>query len=108
MPIDVKHSWLVRSVDELPQVVAEAFRVAREGRPGPVMLIDLPKDVQLADASHLPDHVPAIVEKIAAPADERSRRGPGRDYRRGKAGYLRRWQHRPGRCGGRIPRVRRA
>ena len=69
MPI-VKHSWLVRSVDELPQVVAEAFRVAREGRPGPV-LIDLPKDVQLADASHLPDHVPAIVEKIAAPADEK-------------------------------------
>ncbi len=69
MPI-VKHSWLVRSVDELPQVVAEAFRIAREGRPGPV-LIDLPKDVQVADASHLPEHVPAIVEKIAAPADEK-------------------------------------
>ncbi len=69
MPI-VKHSWLVRSVDDLPQVVAEAFRVAREGRPGPV-LIDLPKDVQLADASHLPEHVPATVDKIAAPADEK-------------------------------------
>ncbi|WP_251275105.1 magnesium transporter MgtE N-terminal domain-containing protein, partial [Enterobacter hormaechei] len=52
MPI-VKHSWLVRSVDDLPRVVADAFRIAREGRPGPV-LIDLPKDVQLADASHLP------------------------------------------------------
>ena len=46
LPI-VKHSWLVRSVDDLPRVVADAFRIAREGRPGPV-LIDLPKDVQLA------------------------------------------------------------
>lgn len=69
MPI-VKHSWLVRSVDELPHVVAEAFRLAREGRPGPV-LIDLPKNVQLADASHLPDHVPAAVDPVPAPAAER-------------------------------------
>ncbi len=65
LPI-VKHSFLVRSVDELPRVVAEAFRIAREGRPGPV-LIDMPKDVQLADASHLPDHVPAAVEPPPAP-----------------------------------------
>ncbi|MGH8025371.1 MAG: thiamine pyrophosphate-dependent enzyme, partial [Pseudoxanthomonas sp.] len=36
--------------------------------PGPV-LIDLPKDVQVADASHLPDHVPAEVEPLPAPAD---------------------------------------
>jgi len=65
LPI-VKHSWLVRSVDELPQVIREAFRVAREGRPGPV-LIDLPKDVQVADASHLPAHVPAPVAPVLAP-----------------------------------------
>jgi len=69
LPI-VKHSWLVRSVDELPQVVREAFRVAREGRPGPV-LIDLPKDVQVADASHLPAHVPAPVAPVPAPDDEK-------------------------------------
>jgi acetolactate synthase-1/2/3 large subunit len=69
MPI-VKHSWLVRSVDELPNVVSEAFRLAREGRPGPV-LIDLPKNVQLADASHLPEHVPASVDPVPAPAAER-------------------------------------
>jgi len=67
MPI-VKHSWLVRSVDDLPRVVADAFRIAREGRPGPV-LIDLPKDVQLADASHLPAHVPSGVEPPPAPAE---------------------------------------
>jgi len=65
LPI-VKHSWLVRSVDELPEAVREAFRVAREGRPGPV-LIDLPKDVQVADASHLPAHVPAPVAPVPAP-----------------------------------------
>ncbi|MEN5097936.1 acetolactate synthase 2 catalytic subunit [Stenotrophomonas sp. TWI1409] len=67
MPI-VKHSWLVRSVDDLPRVVADAFRIAREGRPGPV-LIDLPKDVQLADASHLPAHVPSSIEPPPAPAE---------------------------------------
>ena len=67
LPI-VKHSWLVRDVDDLPRVVSEAFRVAREGRPGPV-LIDLPKDVQIADASHLPLHVPAAVQPPPAPAD---------------------------------------
>jgi acetolactate synthase I/II/III large subunit len=65
LPI-VKHSWLVRSVDELPRVVREAFRIAREDRPGPV-LIDLPKDVQVADASHLPTHVPETVNPPAAP-----------------------------------------
>lgn len=68
LPI-VKHSFIVRRVDELPHVFREAFRIAREGRPGPV-LIDLPKDVQMNDASHLPDHVPAEIETIAAPSDE--------------------------------------
>ena len=66
LPI-VKHSYIVRRVEDLPEVVREAFRIAREGRPGPV-LIDLPKDVQVADASHLPDHVPAEVELPPAPA----------------------------------------
>ena len=67
MPI-VKHSFLPRSVDELPDVVAEAFRIARSGRPGPV-LIDLPKDVQVADAAHLPVHAPLPVAPLPAPPD---------------------------------------
>jgi acetolactate synthase-1/2/3 large subunit len=67
MPI-VKHSFLVRRVEDLPHVLSEAFRIAREGRPGPV-LIDLPKDVQVNDASHLPDHVPAVVQRPPAPAE---------------------------------------
>ncbi|MCD9032128.1 acetolactate synthase 2 catalytic subunit [Luteimonas sp. Y-2-2-4F] len=67
LPI-VKHSFLPRSVDELPEVLAEAFRIARSGRPGPV-LIDLPKDVQVGDASHLPAHAPRPAEPVPAPAD---------------------------------------
>lgn len=67
LPI-VKHSFIARRVEDLPEIVRDAFRIAREGRPGPV-LIDLPKDVQVADASHLPDHVPAGVEAPPAPAD---------------------------------------
>ena len=42
-----KHNYLVRSVEELLDVVPEAFRIAASGRPGPV-LIDVPKDVQAA------------------------------------------------------------
>jgi len=40
-----KHNFLVRSAEELPAVIPEAFRIAASGRPGPV-LIDVPKDVQ--------------------------------------------------------------
>ncbi len=40
-----KHNYLVRNVDDLPRVVAEAFHIAAAGKPGPV-LIDIPKDVQ--------------------------------------------------------------
>ena len=42
-----KHSFLVESLEELPRVIAEAFYVANSGRPGPV-LVDIPKDIQLA------------------------------------------------------------
>nr|WP_317401915.1 acetolactate synthase 2 catalytic subunit [Plesiomonas shigelloides] len=41
-----KHSFLVRRPEELTSVLAEAFRVACSGRPGPV-LVDIPKDIQL-------------------------------------------------------------
>lgn len=46
LPI-TKHNWMVRSVDELLEIIPEAFRLAMSGRPGPVA-IDIPKDVQLA------------------------------------------------------------
>jgi acetolactate synthase I/II/III large subunit len=40
-----KHNRLVEDVEELEDAIAEAFYVAQEGRPGPV-LVDVPKDVQ--------------------------------------------------------------
>jgi len=46
-----KHSRLVEDVGELAEAVQEAFAVAREGRPGPVLL-DVPKDVQSQKAEY--------------------------------------------------------
>jgi acetolactate synthase-1/2/3 large subunit len=43
-----KHNFLVRSIKELLYVIPEAFKIAQEGRPGPV-LIDIPKNIQLAE-----------------------------------------------------------
>jgi acetolactate synthase I/II/III large subunit len=42
-----KGAFQLKSADEIPSVFARAFRLAMEGRPGPV-LIDFPKDIQLA------------------------------------------------------------
>ncbi|HLH12481.1 MAG TPA: acetolactate synthase 3 large subunit [Methylovirgula sp.] len=42
-----KHNYLVRSIEDLPRILHEAFYVAQHGRPGPVV-IDIPKDVQFA------------------------------------------------------------
>ncbi len=44
LPI-TKHNYLVRHAEELLTVIPDAFRIATEGRPGPV-LVDVPKDVQ--------------------------------------------------------------
>ena len=46
-----KHNYLVKSVEELPRVIHEAFHIATSGRPGPVV-IDVPKDVQFAKAAY--------------------------------------------------------
>jgi acetolactate synthase-1/2/3 large subunit len=48
LPI-TKHNYLVTDVDALAHTIHEAFHIARSGRPGPV-LIDLPKDIQTAEA----------------------------------------------------------
>ena len=45
-----KHNYLIRDVNDISRTIKEAFHIAGSGRPGPV-LIDLPKDVQTAEAS---------------------------------------------------------
>ena len=52
MPI-TKHNFIVRSVNELADVIREAFAIARSGRPGPV-LIDIPKEVTAAEVDFEP------------------------------------------------------
>lgn len=44
MPI-CKHNYLIKDIMDLFTVIPDAFRIAKEGRPGPV-LIDIPKDIQ--------------------------------------------------------------
>lgn len=52
-----KHNYLVRSTDDLPRIIAEAFYIASSGKPGPV-LIDIPKDVQRGTTkAAMPDKV---------------------------------------------------
>jgi acetolactate synthase-1/2/3 large subunit len=62
-----KHNYLVKNVNDIPSIVAEAFHIATTGRPGPV-LIDVPKDIQLAEFTgtfettlDLPGYKPTLV-----------------------------------------------
>lgn len=52
LPI-VKHSYVVRDPQDMARIVAEAFYIARSGRPGPV-LIDVPKDIGLKEFDYIP------------------------------------------------------
>ena len=47
-----KHNWLVKDTDKLAETIHEAFHVATNGRPGPV-LVDIPKDVQFATGNYV-------------------------------------------------------
>ena len=58
MPI-TKHNFIIRDVNELAPVFRRAFKIAQEGRPGPV-LIDIPKDItaQIAEyVYHEPEQI---------------------------------------------------
>ncbi|WP_427977587.1 acetolactate synthase 2 catalytic subunit [Agarivorans sp.] len=54
-----KHSFMVTDVKELKRTIEQAFEIATSGRPGPV-LIDVPKDVQLAEISENLAYVPNL------------------------------------------------
>ncbi|MEA2951292.1 MAG: acetolactate synthase large subunit [Alphaproteobacteria bacterium] len=48
-----KHNYLVKNVDDLPRILHEAFYIAANGRPGPVV-VDIPKDIQFAKGMYEP------------------------------------------------------
>lgn len=64
LPI-TKHNYFVGSVEQLADTVREAFKLAVSGRPGPV-LIDIPKDVQIAMCEYEPKEKVERDEPIAA------------------------------------------
>ena len=66
-----KHNWLVRRPEDLAKTIHLAFLVATTGRPGPV-LIDIPKDIQFADAEYCskdevehPSYKPVVKPEIS-------------------------------------------
>jgi acetolactate synthase-1/2/3 large subunit len=64
-----KHTFLVRTIDELPRVMDEAFRLAGGGRPGPVV-VDVPKDIQMQSVSQAKGLTAGGQAKIG-PVDEK-------------------------------------
>jgi tartronate-semialdehyde synthase len=64
-----KKSYCIMEAAQIPQVFREAFRIAREGRPGPV-LIDLPLDVQRGEVEYDPD-IDAALEAFKPSPDAR-------------------------------------
>jgi acetolactate synthase-1/2/3 large subunit len=62
LPI-TKHNYFVHRIEDLADIVREAFQIAKSGRPGPV-LIDIPKDVQVGTYEYEPK---PIAEKLPLP-----------------------------------------
>ena len=69
MPI-TKHNFIVRDINDLADTLRMAFKIAKSGRPGPV-LVDIPKDIQLAQCEYTPNTQPVIpYPLIFAPEDK--------------------------------------
>lgn len=60
-----KHNFLIQRVEDIADIVHEAFCVARSGRPGPV-LIDVPKDIQIAKTLYCPAASTRTIEQFRA------------------------------------------
>ena len=71
LPI-TKHNYLVTSIEELPEVMREAFHIARTGRPGPV-LVDIPKDVQIQETEFVYPTEPIQLAGYSPPKTARAR-----------------------------------
>lgn len=73
MPI-TKHNYIVGNIEELADVLREAFYIAKEGRPGPV-LIDIPKNITVEETEFIEktpeEYIPSMesskedIEKVA-------------------------------------------
>ncbi|MCX7711743.1 MAG: biosynthetic-type acetolactate synthase large subunit [Clostridia bacterium] len=68
MPI-TKHNYIVKDVNKLADVIREAFIIAKEGRPGPV-LIDVCKDVTAAEAEYEPKPLKTPQEVLLGVTEE--------------------------------------
>ena len=68
MPI-TKYNFIVKDVRELAGVLRRAFRIARSGRPGPV-LVDITKDVTAAETEYEPKNI-AVASMQELPAAEK-------------------------------------
>ena len=60
MPI-TKHSFIVKHIDDLAPTIRRAFKIAKSGRPGPV-LVDITKDVTAAETEYTPE-TPEVIER---------------------------------------------
>ena len=60
MPI-TKHSFIVKHIDDLAPTIRRAFKIAKSGRPGPV-LVDITKDVTAAETEYIPE-TPEVIER---------------------------------------------
>ena len=61
-----KHNFIVKDVKNLAAVIRRAFRIAKKGRPGPV-LVDIPKDVTGAVTEYVreePEVIPRMTDKL--------------------------------------------
>ena len=67
LPI-TKHNYFVHKIEDLADILREAFAIAKSGRPGPV-LVDIPKDVQVGTYEYEPK---PVVEKKPLPKVKQS------------------------------------
>jgi acetolactate synthase-1/2/3 large subunit len=61
-----KHSFQVTDINDLAKVLHQAFAIALEGRQGPV-LVDIPKDIQLAEVNDCLDELVSLKNKVKLP-----------------------------------------
>ena len=69
MPI-TKHNFIVKDINELADTLRTAFKIAKSGRPGPV-LVDIPKDIQEALCEFEPNPQPVIPYPLTFASEEK-------------------------------------